>query len=287
MKSLYLGHIFSLPPAPAQASDSATPEKWFEEVDEINKLLNMSKKRLNFMNIPLQPNKEHWNHEALAESMELLLAAESDKPQYGTSRTGLDINTSLLANATSEDIELLISSVLEPLAEAGHLQVLTVASNPLTHHHAYALMQWAAMQNELKKADIHLIATEVLRCHSRRPGLLTSGYPQAIPHRMSGKTIDAPVADAAASALLASKSPEVQARMRSVEIAVSDFQMALDRCIHTEKLFLSKVHWHILSFVETMLSLWNAYCATANISHIHFTACWYMWCLHIILAVYR
>lgn len=239
MKSLYLGHIFSSPHGPA--SGSTTPEKWFEEVDEINKLLNISKRKLNFMNIPLHPHKQHWDHQALAESMELLSATESDKPQYGTCRTGLDISTSLLANATSDDVELLISSVLQPLAEAGQLQSLTIASNPLTHQHARTLMQWAAKQNKEKKADIHLIATEVLRCHSRKPGLLTSGYPHTVPHRMSSKTIDAPVADSAVSALLASKSPEVQARMKGIEIAVSDFQMALDRCIHTEKVFLSKV----------------------------------------------
>lgn len=162
-------------------------------------------------------------------------------PHHGKSRFGLDLGTSLLANANGSDIEALVSSVLQPLVQEGHLQSLTIASNALTFHNANTLLQWAGRQNREHGADVHIVATEVLRCHSRKPGLLSGGYPYAVPHRMASNTIDVPAEDAAASALLASKSAEVQARMQSVAVAASDFQMALDRCIHTEKIFLNKV----------------------------------------------
>lgn len=167
-------------------------------------------------------------------------------------RLGLDFSTAFLSNSNSEILARLTGEVLGPLSEEKLLGALTIGTNAFTYPSSQQLFQWVQRRNnDPRNVKIQTIATEILRAHPYSPALLTSGYPHSVPHRCAGQSGDTSKrADAKQnkqtlhiddSEKLKVSSAGVKTAMRNIEIAAADMEMAMDRCIQAEKIFLTKV----------------------------------------------
>jgi hypothetical protein len=164
---------------------------------------------------------------------------------------GLDLPTEWLASASDAEMGRLLacldgyrssSRLGSPESGSAGVGLLSVATNAFTHHHAGRVFHWA------REAGVRTVATEVLRCHSRRPGLLSvSGGRHKLTHldpssnavlhsaQQDGYTINASPQSSASSA----PSPEYTT-LSHAQVAVETMKNALNACVHAEKQFLER-----------------------------------------------
>jgi hypothetical protein len=261
--SMQLGHICT-------PQRNGSPDALIREVESIHSVLKPSKRRLDFVALSL-PAKAEWTVDSIIGALRELQGAATGDRGGSSVRVGVDLSTATLAACQSADITNLTKNILEPLLRQDLLGVMTVASNFNTYTQAHALMQWAAQQNS-SGAKIHTVATELLRTHAKRPGVLSAGYHHSVPHRMTpsvatpssaGASADsvtfaaggASAADSSAGSDAQKKSAAVQELMARVQLGVEDFKMALDRCMHAEKIFLSKVSCYYAFALALALAL--------------------------------
>lgn len=166
---------------------------------------------------------------------------------------GLDLSTEWLATASDEEIARLLTSVDAFQSSTGStgggrlttMGLFSVATNAFTHHRAARIFQWA------RSAGVQTVATEVLRCHSRRPGMLSvSGGRHKLTHldptsqalmtsaQQGGYTVNV---SSPTSTPPPSPSPSPEYTTLSHEqVAVETMKNALNACVHAEKQFLER-----------------------------------------------
>lgn len=118
------------------------------------------------------------------------------------------------------------------------------------------LLNWAATQNTTNTTEskntpsiepkLLVIATDTMRSHAKRPGLLQSDYSYNLPHPLGPVVTpfakkDTPTGDFKVNLEVMQKSAEVQALLQRVSAATDNLNMHLNKCVHIEKTFLGKV----------------------------------------------
>jgi hypothetical protein len=236
--SLSLGHISSI----------QTP---VAAIQAINGALEPAKRGLDFVTLSL-PAKPDWSTTSLGAALSDVKQATNSAPCGTVALTGLDFSTATLSTLSDADVGSVWQEVMLPLSQRGLLSTVTIATNAFTYPAASLLYELLNDHNRQAggKQRIEVVATELLRSHKSRPGLLSGGYPYAIPHRMSapstsqsangGVVIDVGHAPAEV-AHLTGRSPVGTQGVQRVQEAAEDFRMAMDRCMHAEKTFLAKV----------------------------------------------
>ena len=145
---------------------------------------------------------------------------------------GLDLPTEWLAAATTDDVDKLLATL-----GSGSVGMLSVATNAFTHRHAARVFAWATA------AGVPTVATELLRCHPRRPGLLSvAGGRQKLTHldpTAEGFTMNR-TPGAAAVAPSSSASTGDDGASHAQVAAVEAVKHALNACVHAEKQFLER-----------------------------------------------
>jgi len=145
---------------------------------------------------------------------------------------GLDLPTEWLAAATTDDVDKLLATL-----GSGSVGLLSVATNAFTHRHAARVFAWATA------AGVPTVATELLRCHPRRPGLLSvAGGRQKLTHldpTAEGFTMNR-TPGAAAAAPSSSASTGDDGASHAQVAAVEAVKHALNACVHAEKQFLER-----------------------------------------------
>jgi len=231
LNSFFLGHIVGSKRVTAPATEGLLTD-WLSELKDIQKQLNYANRGLDFVTYTI-PRLTNTGVDDVRATLSSFAAAVPN------GRVGIDLNTEVLSTLTESDVSMLVNSILQPLLAEGALQVLTVASNPFTHTQAQLVLQWARAHNSPK---LTTLATESVRCHSTRPGLLTGGYHYFPPHNVEPASRDSP--DSVARRDAAPDTAHSKAYLSKVEDlnnAADDFQMAMDRCMQTEKIYLAKM----------------------------------------------
>jgi hypothetical protein len=236
--SLSLGHISSV-------------QKPVAAIQTIHSALEPAKRGLNFVTLSL-PAKPDWSTTSLGAALGDVKQA-TNSAAYAVALTGLDFSTATLSTLSDADVGSLWQEVMLPLSQRGLLSTVTIATNTFTYPAASLLYELLKKHNRQAggKQRIDVVATELLRSHKSRPGLLSGGYPYAIPHRMSAPSSSAQSANggvvidvghAPAEVMhLTGRSPVGTQVVQRVQEAAEDFRMAMDRCMHAEKTFLAKV----------------------------------------------
>lgn len=237
--SLFLGHI---------CSTSASADSWAGELTDINGTLNVINRQLNFISIPLSATNP-WQLDAISTQLKHLHdTAKCALIKGNVCKVGVDLNAAFLSTLTAADVVRLVSNILQPLADTGLLQALSVSTNAFTFEHTKTIYKWTASQNSIDKDTILVIATDTLRSHAQRPGLLLSDYSHAAQHHMAPVETpykpsgEPPFADSKMSVEVSKQSPEVQAMVKRVTAATENMNMHINKCFHTENVFLSKVY---------------------------------------------
>ena len=150
---------------------------------------------------------------------------------------GLDFNSELLEHAQEQDVAAILHCLSNTAFSAAlpPQLVLTVATNSATFRNSKRIFEWAASLQHSQEKDDHstkttkttkakmamtTIATELLRTHSRRPGLIS-------PPLLSSK----------AAKLIRGKEG-VSAGLKEAATKLSE---AMERCLHAEKQFMEKL----------------------------------------------
>jgi hypothetical protein len=207
-----------------------------KEMESINSVLKLSKRRMNHVTFTLPPPQQ-WSVTDMQNILgELQNAAVSiDGPQQTV--VGIDLSTAVLAGCSDADMSKLIKSILPSLHSAGLLGALTIASNAFTLARAKEVYEWTH-HHRTTGTGIATMATEVMRTHTRRPGQLSGTFSHVMTHRLATAGSYVPPA---VTPEVAGKSAAMQQAIRQVQDAVEDFRVAMDRCVQAEKVFLSKV----------------------------------------------
>lgn len=248
LQNMKLGHITGV-------QRGSTVQSSVHELQAINDVLQPTKRSLDFVSWTLPP-KADWSVTDVGSILEEIQKEVNSGVEGSVgARVGLDLSTACLSTLSGTDVDKLWRDLVLPLSQKGLVNTLTIATNLFTHPAAAQLYQLTSQHNRAQTNSIETIATEVLRTHRTRPGLLSGGYPYVVPHRMAGGSsspsgtqstatggstvIDIPSPEIAE---FVGKSAAVKDGMQRVQLAADDFKMALDRCIHAEKAFLSKVY---------------------------------------------
>ena len=256
---MQLGHI-STNPITTGTTDI------MREIEDIQSVLKYSKRALDLITLAMPNNTAEWSYNQIQEILEQVQATTntSSGSSIGNSslQVGLDLNTKILSECTQKDVDYLIQTILQPLADRNILSTLTVACNAYTYQNTNTIFNWIHQYNTTNSTTnttnsspkITSFATELLRTHSHRPGLLSSGYSHTMPHRMAvseqkdDNTSNTPATTTKTTIEGVVYSKTMSSMVGKVQVAVEDFKMALDRCMHAEKIFLSKVSgWSLLS----------------------------------------
>lgn len=109
-----------------------------------------------------------------------------------------------------------------------------MATNSMTMHAAVPIIQTA------KALNLLTISSEVLRCHSKRPGLLSDSvydkyHSTTIKTTVEKKVVDVTITDDSTPPA----SEAIRKLSREVEETAKEFHVALDRCLQAEKIFLN------------------------------------------------
>ena len=246
---MQLGHI-STNPITTSTSDI------MREIEDIQSVLKYSKRDLDLITLAMPNNTAEWSYNQIQETLEQVQATTSGSSIGNSSlQVGLDLNTKILSQCTQKDVEYLIQTILQPLADRNILSTLTVACNAYTYQNINTIFNWIHLYNTTNSTTnttnsspkITSFATELLRTHNHRPGLLSSGYSHTMPHRMAvseqkdDNTSNTPATTTNTTTEGVVYSKTMHSMVGKVQVAVEDFKMALDRCMHAEKIFLSKV----------------------------------------------
>jgi len=232
--SLFLGHIFG----------TGSNETRLSELDDIYSTLRTIHRPLNFVNMPVGAGP--WELDTIRTNLQTLRNTEHIT-KHGTCKVGIDLDAASLITASTKDIARLIKDVLQPLVDSGELEALSVATNAFTYTQSKTIFAWAAAQNNpTKEPKLLVIATDTMRAHAKRPGLLQSDYSFNLPHPMG--PVATPFAKKSTlngefkvSLDVAQQSAEVQALIQRVYAATDNLNMHVNKCVHIEKTFLGKV----------------------------------------------
>eukprot|EP01032_Pedospumella_encystans_P015603 gene15603-17834_t len=233
--SLFLGHIFA----------AGSNETRLSELDDIHNTIRTIHRPLNFVNLPIGAG--HWELDTIRTNLQTLRSSEHIT-KHSTCKVGIDLDAASLTNASTKDVIRFIEDVLQPLADAGELESLTVATNAFTYAQSKLIFDWASTQNQNSSNEPKLlvIATDTMRSHAKRPGLLQSDYSFNLPHPLGPVVTpfakkDTPNGDFKVSFDAVQKSTEVQALIQRVSAATDNLNMHLNKCMHIEKTFLGKI----------------------------------------------
>jgi len=237
LQNMQIGHIYS-----TNRNISATTATAC--LKDVNAVLKQAKRGLDFVTVTV-PSDEEVSLSALRNSLIEIRDSATVPTGKPVVRTGLDISASLLTMQNQPGaLEKLTKEVLGPLCEEKLCQTLTIATNAFTFPQSHHLYRWVKNWNSESgnsSRKIRTIATEVLRAHPRTPALLTAGYPHTVPHRPSGRPATSPgQEEEAGDGAVDKRSVGVREATHNIKKAVADLELALDRCIQTEKIFLSK-----------------------------------------------
>ena len=233
--SLFLGHIFA----------AGSNETRLSELDDIYSTIRTIHRPLNFVNMPIGAG--HWELDTIRANLQSLRGSEHIT-KHSPCKVGIDLDAASLTNSTTKDVSRLIDDVFQPLVDAGEMESLTVATNAFTYAQSKLIYNWANTQNQNSSNEPKLlvVATDTMRSHAKRPGLLQSDYSFNLPHPLGPVVTpfakkDTPNGDFKVSLDVVQKSAEVQALIQRVSAATDNLNMHLNKCMHIEKTFLGKV----------------------------------------------
>ena len=186
---------------------------------------------------------------------DVLAAAAAATAGTGTV-VGLDLPTEWLAAATTDDVDKFLATLSSSNDIRNGCGMLSVATNAFTHRHAARVFAWA------RAAGVPTIATELLRCHPRRPGLLSvAGGRQKLTHldpTAEGFTMNrgsgtaTPTNISTGNINSGSDSPS-HAQLAAVEAV----KHALNACVHAEKQFLERFQQDAAAGVDAQAVCWG------------------------------
>jgi hypothetical protein len=250
-----IGHTLKFPPkhAPQKlTADSFLVSEWKENLDNVRSRLGKRQRALDFVTIQL-PLMQHVSKTEDIKSLltefedyfvESPVENDSGSPLTpAVTRLGVDFDSNFFVGSVGLETDKLIA-MLQPLADSKQLGALTVASNCLTHPHSRALLEWGAKQG------IQTVATEVMRVHHRRPGVLPANFQHSCTH----KPVDAPKKEVILADSISVADRE-QLCVQEILEAVEDFKMAMDRCLGMEKKFLEEVSCFAVHILMTVAYL--------------------------------
>ena len=126
---MQLGHI-STNPITTGTTDI------MREIEDIQSVLNYSKRDLDLITLAMPNNTAEWSYNQIQEILEQVQATTntSSGSSIGSSslQVGIDLNTKILSECTQKDVDYLIQTILQPLADRNILSTLTVACNAYT-----------------------------------------------------------------------------------------------------------------------------------------------------------
>lgn len=182
--------------------------EYAKEVKEIEKMLKGNK--LSYLALPVSSLQISTSE--LAAQIQGLQGAIGPDSAAPPRVIGLDLSTGVLQQADSSDVDRFIEALKAlPAAMPSGTPAppLSIATNCLTASLSRRIAQG------IKNAGFGpIIASEVLRTHARRPGLITA---PVLPLNL----LTAP---------------------NAIHDAVADFSTAMNRCIHVEKQFMERFH---------------------------------------------
>eukprot|EP01032_Pedospumella_encystans_P009906 gene9906-11621_t len=188
----------------------------------------------------------HWELDTIRINLQSLRGSEHIA-KHSACKVGIDLDAASLTNASVNDISRLIQDVLQPLVDAGELESLSIATNAFTYSQSKLIFNWATNQNQTAaEPKLLVVATDTMRSHAKRPGLLQSDYSFNLPHPLGPVVTpfakkDTPNGDFKVSLDAVQKSTEVQALIQRVSAATDNLNMHLNKCMHIEKTFLGKI----------------------------------------------
>jgi hypothetical protein len=263
------------------------PELWLAEIEDINLNLKTRSHGLDYINVNI-PTKDDFSADEIRPSL-LALSSKKSEARFrklglhlGTAalsqctrddvrrlltdvlvplrKEGLLQSLSVACNAFTyphADTVLqwaassLGDSVLEQGQQRWQGEEDISSSNDSSSSHSSSRNSSSISRSSSggETSKLFTVATEVLRCHTRSPGLLSGGYAFGTPHNMSQGTgsasssSDKEQQQQQKEVIIhpSSCSEAMKKRLDLMESAVADYQMAMDRCIVVEKAFLSKV----------------------------------------------
>ena len=209
---------------------------WTEELTQMHKLLHKRNKAADVVLVQV-PQIEHISgHDCtdLLQSFQSFFKNNSSIV-YKTPVLGLDFDSAFLYGLSETQVDGLIR-LLDSLPSDAQLGAISVAGGPLSFQPAARLVQWA------RSKGLRTFATEVMRCHPRRPSQVATNYSFANEHRPVGedKIFRKPqlTSEVAESTTI---SPAEKQRMLDIMEAANDLTMTLDRCVKVERAMLEEV----------------------------------------------
>lgn len=162
---------------------------------------------IDFLTIPFSPDPEV-----------MLCMIDRIHSKYSNVDIGIDLSTDVLVTA-SESAQQIdeVLTVLDKMLEGRQKVYVLVATNVFTIAGASRILEWAA-----EKDTVVSVATETLKCHPRRPGLMTNGT-----RHLTGAN-------------------EGQMDIKSV---LETFKKAMDSCMKVERKFLDS-DWTVKTGVQ-------------------------------------
>ncbi len=246
IQEFQLGHIMKLTKTKAGWTDNEAQLKmWTTELDSVRQVLDGLEKNLDFVTLQLRPFNSSTSPTAtdIAQLISDVRAHSelNSKPHHKRLRIGLDLDTNFFVSSSSSSTwtATQLISLLQPLTAS--LDVMTVATNAMTHKNASALLQWAR-----ETGSVTTYSTEVMRAHHLRPGMLPLNFDHESKHRTNNREkvgVDRPAAETLQLADADTSLMSAQERMRvnNIHAAVDDLKMAMDRCIGVERKYLNEV----------------------------------------------
>lgn len=192
-------------------------------------------------------------HKEFAEQLRTLSAS------HLAESVGVDFTTSFLTACTDSQLRSIVDNVLRPVFGVGSLTGLSIACNPFTNRRASAVLDCIRDLNSsavLPNGLISTVATETLRSHNVRPGQLVTGGLFQPAHRMTVDSKPSSYTDSSASGDCPLRKKQLGLIDRyiahnhtkwdtsdSIVVcrAAKDFQMAMDRCMQVENVYLEKI----------------------------------------------
>jgi len=166
---------------------------------------------------------------------EIAIAAASKKGNK-PSQLGLHLPSSLLA-AMSDEQSLHLKAYLQASAQAGTFGLYSIATNCLTHAAAAKIRSWLADSAAIHKQDMPLVlASEALRLHATRPGVLAAPSHFSTQRKAVNTTICADpknAEDAEAHEGMSEEEAERKgdALKATMDAAVEEFKISMDRWV--------------------------------------------------------
>ncbi len=210
-------------------------EIWQKDLTQINEILRH--RSLDYVCITVSEH-DVWDHlKEQVEDVRRLVATVGGAPLKGgvPVKVGLHIPTTFLANISDTRAQALKSFLLQSNS-TGLVDMFSIATNCATSAEAARVRAWIG-EGCLTggRAMPLVIASETLRVHSRRPGLL------AAPTNFSTQRKSLNIPDNATTVVKTEDNGKASALDATMAAAMEEFKQSMNRCLHVENKYFENL----------------------------------------------